>query len=284
MRRGRLVLVLAVASAVTCCTSACGATVAGSASPADTVIAAPPHLGSCWQLGTDDFGSPLTQPARRDCDHPHDTETVWVATDALTSSVAYPTRFQLEQSSGSLAAALDAVCDYRTVSTYLGDEAGMHAPYVSAQPRLPSSAQWDAGARWLRCDVVYGIDAPEPAPGRLAGALAGPQTAALRACYAGTPADHQVVPCSKPHQAEIVPDGLYLTSPSPYPTQDRARQAMAQSVCAKPLTIDLAAAPPPTDVRLDLYLEAPDPDSGDPSATCVLVHPDGVVTSTVVLP
>jgi hypothetical protein len=281
MRRTRLALVGGVlAAALTGCTS----TVAGHGTPGDDEIAAPPRPGSCWQLGTSDFGSALDQPTRLPCAKAHDTEVVRVAANAIDRQLDYPTRSQLELPSSAVARALDDACDYLAVSTYLGDDAAMHTPFVDVEPRLPSRAQWAAGARWVRCDVVYGIDTPEPAPGVMAGALQGPRTAAYRACYAGTPTEHVVIPCSAPHQAEIVPDGLFLTSTSPYPTQDRPRQALAQSVCAEPLTIDLASAPAPPGVALDLYLESPDPDTGNPSATCVLVHPDGTVTSTVVLP
>jgi hypothetical protein len=285
VRRRRSAAVMAVAVTVLGWCTACATSVPGHSAPGDDVIAQAPRFGTCWQLRTADFGTPLDQPAPRTCAQPHDTETVWVATNALDRDLDYPSRLQVDQASGALGKALDDVCDFVTVSTYLGDEAGLHAPYVTAQPRLPSRTQWAAGARWVRCDVVYGIDAPQPAPGRMSGGLDGPQTAALRACYAGTPADHGVVPCSAAHEAEIVPDGLYLAGRSPYPTEDRARQRAAQSVCAQALTIDLAGSPAPPDARLDLYLEPPDPD--DPtafSATCVLVRIDGTRSTTVELP
>lgn len=273
----------AAGSAVLSC-AACSGTVAGHPAPSRDQIAAPPRFGTCWELRTSDFGTALDQPKRTLCSRPHDAETVWVATNALDPSMPYPTEAQTEDSTGPVGEALDGACSWETVNTYLGDDAAHDVAFVSWQARLPSREQWAAGARWIRCDAVYGVDVPELAPGRMSGALKGPRTADYRACYDGTPTDYGVVPCSKPHTAEIVSAGEDLPDDVAFPAQDRARQAMAETVCGRELGIDLGTAPRPAGFRLDLYTESQDTAPGQFTVSCVLVRDDGGRSTTNALP
>jgi Septum formation len=273
----------AVGAAVLSWCTGCTSTVTGQGTASAEVVAAPPAKGSCWQLRTTDFGSALDQPARRACTQPHDTETIWVATDALDRTLPYPTEAQTEQSSGAVSKALDDACNWHAVSAYLGDEDGWYTAYVSWEARLPSRGQWAAGARWVRCDVVYGVDEPETSPGPLAGSLKGPDKVAFRACYDGSPTSNRVIACSRPHQAEIVTAGLDLGDTA-FPSAQRTRQAMAQTFCGPALEESLGQGPRPADLQLDLYLETSDPSPGQFTASCVLVRVDGRESTTVALP
>jgi hypothetical protein len=258
--------------------------VTGRGAPSREAIAAAPRFGTCWKLTSLDFGTPLDQPERRPCSGPHDTETIWVANDTLDPSLPYPTEAETETSSGAVGKALDDACDLVTVDTYLGDDAARHVPFVSWWPRLPSREQWAAGARWIRCDIVYGVDAPQLAPGRMAGGLKGPRTSDYRACYAGSPTVNRVVSCSAPHEAEIVTGALDLPAGVPFPTQERPRQAMADSGCGRELDPVLGTSPSPAGFRLDLYLGSRDSTTGTVAVSCVLVRDDGAESTTAVLP
>jgi Septum formation len=284
VRRWRRALEAVVGVLVLGWCAACTSTVSGHGTPSRDQVAAPPAFGTCWELRTSGFGTALDQPKRRPCSRPHDVETVWVATNALPTSRPYPTLAQTENSSGVVGTALDDACDYITVDTYLGDEAGRHVPYVSWEARLPSREQWAAGARWIRCDVVYGVDRPQLAPGRMSGGLKGPKTVDYRACYAGTPTDYAVVPCSRAHDGEIFAAGVEFPDDLAFPTQDRTRQAMAESTCGRELDETFSPSPRPAGFRLDLYLESEDPAPGQFTVSCVLVRTDGGRSTTVVLP
>jgi hypothetical protein len=280
----RVAMMSAVGAAVLAACAACTGTVSGHGTPTQDQVAAAPKFGTCWELRTSDFGSALDQPKRRPCSQPHDAETVWVATDTLDDSLPYPTEAQLDDTSGVVGKSLDAACNWRTINTYLGDDAGYYVAFVSWEARLPSQEQWAAGARWIRCDAVYGVDRPQLAPGRMSGALKGPHAADYRACYAGTPTDYDVVPCAKPHTAEIVGVGEELPDDVAFPTQARARQAMAASACGGGLDDVFRDTPPPAGYQLDLYIESDDSDPGKFTVSCVVDRADGAATTTVVLP
>lgn len=232
-------------------------------------------FGTCWELRTTDFGTALDQPKRRACSEPHDAETVSVATNALPATRPYPTEAETETSSGPVGTALDDACDWNTVNTHLGDDAGHYVAFVSWEARLPSREQWAAGARWIRCDAVYRVDAPRLAPGRMAGALKGPRAADYRACYDGTPTDYDIVACSAPHTAEIMAVGVDLPDDVAFPTQDRIRQTMAEATCGRALDEIFSPSPRPTGLRLDLYLDPEDTDPGSFTVSCVLTRVDG---------
>ena len=283
VRRARLTIVAAVGAAVLGC-AACTDTVSGHGTPSRDQIAAPPAFGTCWELRTTDFGSALDQPKRRACGQPHDVETIWVATGALPASSAYPTVAQIEETTGAVATALDDACSVETVDTYLGDDAAVHVPFVTWEPRLPSQEQWAAGARWVRCDIVYGVDEPQLSPGKMSGALKGTHSADFRACYAGTPTDNHVVPCSAAHEAEAVTEALKLPDGVSFPAQARTRQSLAESGCSRELGAVLGTSPRPAGFQLDLYLWSQDGDSGTVSVSCVLVRADGGQSTTAALP
>jgi hypothetical protein len=206
-------------------------------------------------------------------------ETVWVATDALEQSRPYPTESEATDVGGPVAQALHGACSYEAVSTYLGDDAGEHELYGRYAPYLPTPAEWAAGARWVQCDVIYGLASTPTAPGVMAGALHGPQAAAYLQCYRGTPQMYEVTACSQPHDAQVIPGPIQLPTGTPYPADSSARRPIALR-CAQ----QLFAPEMPPGYRIDAYLGSPATWANDPEATCVAVRSDGGLTSTNALP
>ena len=81
---------------------------------------------------------------------------------------------------------------------------------LRVQPVLPSSAGWQAGARWFRCDAIQvdlNTDQVVSRTGSLRGALKGTAPLALR-CFqpvvgGGNIRDMRPVDCAKSHDAEF---------------------------------------------------------------------------------
>lgn len=259
--------------------SACGTSAAGRPSRPPAPLGAPPALGSCWQAVTPKGDLPNHPPARRQCASPHDMETVWVATDALSESSPYPTESEATDVGGPVAEALNQVCGSGTVTAYLGDDGSLPALYARSAAYLPTQEEWAAGARWVQCAVVYGLASTPAAPGVMAGALRGPQAAAYLPCYRGTPPTYEVTACSRPHDAQLLPHVIQLPIGSPYPANSHARKSIALTCAHELFNPDLLPG-----YRIDAYPASPATWANAPEATCVVVRSDGARTSTNALP
>lgn len=206
-------------------------------------------------------------------------ETVWVATDALAQPMPYPAESEADDVGGPVAQALHSVCNYGAVSAYLGDDAGRHQLFARFASYLPTKAEWAAGARWVHCDVVYGLASSPAAPGVMAGALLGTQAAAYLQCYRGTPEIYEITACSQPHDAQVIPDPVLLPLGTSYPAGASTRQSIALTCARRPFAPDL-----PPGYRVDVYLASAETWANDPEAICVAVRNDGTRTSTNALP
>ncbi|WP_409332478.1 septum formation family protein [Trujillonella humicola] len=266
--------------------AACTGTVQGDARPADygaakptvpvagpgsTDPAAPPLVGSCYLLEDGQEDRPLDPPAAVPCGGEHNAETAAVGETGLGPDDERPAEDDLTDD-GDLATRIDEFCDLGDVVAYLGGEEP-EDPYAYYAVFLPDEEQWAAGARWMRCDVFYGYTRPETAPGILARALTGPDPAAYRVCFTGTPTDYGVVPCSEPHQAE--PTGFRLADVpegAPYPDEP-TRQGLVAS-CAGAVQ-EYLGGPLPLGYAADVWVDtAEDWESGD-EARCVIVPAGG---------
>jgi hypothetical protein len=148
---------------------------------------------------------------------------------------------------------------------------------------LPDSAAWSAGARWVACAVVYGYSDGDPAPGRMAGAMNGPDAAAYRVCLDGDAYVHRQVPCSRPHTAEPLASYPRVAAGTPFPLDDAARQPLADG-CAAAAALYLGA-PPPAEVRVDVAISGDEESWAEfPVAECVLTQRDGSRTTTSLIP
>lgn len=101
---------------------------------------------------------------------------------------------------------------------------------------LPSTSQTSAGQTWIRCDVIqkahYNARVGVSRVGSLQNALSGGVPREFRGCVKHWPKVDQAVhftPCSQRHQAELIPESLFLGGPeAPFPgtktSQDRSQQ------------------------------------------------------------
>ena len=281
--------VLALATLLAGCTS----TVPGDALPADygaakpTVPAAgpggadpaaPPVVGTCYDLSSGQEYQPLDPPAPVSCGDEHDSETAAVGDTGLGPDDERPSEDELYEDD-ELSAAIGELCGLDDVVAYLGGE-GPEDPYAYYAVFLPDEDQWEAGARWLRCDVHYGYSDPETAPGVMAGALDGPDAAAYRVCLAGNARDHFIVPCSEPHGAE--PAGYALADldyDAPYPDEP-TRLGLVGS-CAEAVR-EYLGGPPPLGYVADVWVDtAEDWGSGGEPRCVVVPAGGGAVTGSV---
>jgi hypothetical protein len=274
----------------------CTSTVSGSALPADlggakpTVPAAgpggadpaaPPVVGTCYTLDEGQEDEPLDPPRPVSCGGDHDAETAVVGDTGLGADDDRPGEDDLDDDS-PLVRAFGELCTLDDVVGYLGG-ADPEDPYAYYAVFLPDEEQWAAGARWLRCDVFYGYVEPERAPGVMSGALAGPDAAAYRTCFTGTPVDYGVVPCSDAHEAE--PTGFApadLPDGAPYPDEPTRRGLVAG--CA-PAVQDYVGGPAPFGYAADVWVDsAQEWADGGGDARCVLVPAGGGSTTGSVRP
>ncbi|PWW24284.1 putative regulator of septum formation [Geodermatophilus normandii] len=290
---GRAAGVLAAAVAVVL--SGCSTTVGGEAyfagleqakptvppaPPGSTDPAAPPLTGTCWQLAEGQEETPLQPPEQVECSGDHDAETAVVGDSGLGEEDPRPTEADLDDANSPVSRALADLCGLDVVREYLsGDE--LDDPYAYVAGYLPDEEQWAAGARWARCDVYYGYDAPETVPGVLQGALAGGDDA-FRACFAGVVTDYTVVPCSQPHEAEPVGTEVApLPEDPPYP-DEAARRSLVGS-CTGPAQ-EYGGGEVPHGYAVDVWLDTPDEWTEAAFARCVLVPAGGGRTTASVRP
>ncbi|WP_165617495.1 septum formation family protein [Klenkia soli] len=259
----------------------CTSTVDGTASPAPVVAPTPgddplvdaPAVGTCHDIET--TYSPLEVPPVVPCDAEHTGETAVVQDTGLALEAAYPTEDGIDE--GYLGDVWDEVCGYDLVQDYLQGQVGDQA-YASYTQVLPTQEQWAAGARWVACDITYGYGQPEPAPGRMAGALRSGETAPYRACLDGDAQVSDVVACSDDHWAEQISGSPDIAEGTPFPADQAARAPIAAQCL--PAAVDYLDGPLPADVTVDITTEDPDDWAGFPFATCVLVPTAGGTTDT----
>jgi hypothetical protein len=286
----RTLVGVAAAALLTGCTSTVTGTAAfGGTDPAKPDVppaslggpdpSAEPVVGTCRMIASGQENDPRNPPDPVECSTTHNAETAAVADSGVAADALYPTADDVGNQGSDSYRVLDDVCTFTVLADYLGGDT-LDDPYAFFAPYLPSAAQWDAGARWVRCDVFYGYSSPETSPGILAGALQGRDAAAYRACFVGNPADWRVVPCSQSHDAE--PIGAYANANEgdPYPADAAARQALAQQ-CASDVQAYVGGTMP-LGYALDVYVGSDTEWAGGPLAQCVLVPAGGGQTSTSV--
>ena len=253
------------------------------------VLADRGRVGDCYDLSLDQVSDPLASPPPVDCARPHDAETVLVLATALHGVQPYPHPVAsglVGEGTGPgdpVVSNLAAVCNDHLVTSYLGgDDDALDAVFARYAARLPSAREWARGARWVRCDAVYGDGGPQPAPGLLRNALHRPDAASFRSCLAGAPTGaYDLVPCSSPHQAELIDEFPDVPDGTPYPAGRAARQALAADRCG-PLLRGYVRGGVPAGYVADLWVG---PAEGWPGAvpTCLVDRADGATTTTSVV-
>lgn len=164
--------------------------------------------GQCHVITTpEEFGSSSDSRSAVDCTQPHTTQTFLVTTvpEPLASYSERPLHEQLQNATSRLCAAAE-------LRKYLAGAERDATTSMAVTGYYPSRAEWAAGSRTVRCDVM--LTTPDGGPREstidLHGALAGPDSALFRLCYAQEIKDGVLnaegvdVPCSEPHTTEDV--------------------------------------------------------------------------------
>ncbi len=156
----------------------------------------PPAVAACRQLGAADIreSSDATDPVP--CSEPHTAETFLVEELPGTFATA-------ESDDPRLAARVYKRCQRQFVEFTGGTESLAMRTILTWAWFRPSEEQWDAGARWYRCDVVGGgehIEELRELPTTARGVLLGePDDAWLLCADGATVAESTKVSCDQPH-------------------------------------------------------------------------------------
>lgn len=130
---------------ITALAAAATVVVAGLVSPA--IAAADPLVGQCYDYPAKSIRATSTTAPAMDCGAQHTGETYYVRT--LPDSFGLPSKSSL---GGRLSASKP--CTIAAMNAYLGlSDRSLPTRFLSV-PRFPTDAQWQAGERWMRCDVV----------------------------------------------------------------------------------------------------------------------------------
>jgi Septum formation len=221
-RLAAVVVVLAVVL------SACGQS-SGSEPEESGTANRPPELGACRVLAPDD----ITQ-------HTNDTETV-PCTEKHTAETfavgSFPTDVAKSAELGDprLGRYIYETCSDRFQRFLGGDESTVMRSMLTWAWFRPSQDEWDAGARWYRCDVVGGADDAEELrtlPTTAKGLLGGPPNDTWMTCAVGeTVSGSEKVPCSQPHNWRAVTTIKVGGEQDDYPG-DRVVEARTRDYCS----------------------------------------------------
>lgn len=280
LRRGRTTTLVLVSAGLLL--GGCTSVVEGVATPEATAAPTPgddpmfeaPAIGTCHQVEV--VYDPLDVPPVVDCAEPHTAETAAVLDTGLPLDAPYPTEEDLDYAEDS---PFTDVCSYSTADEYVGAEPG-DLTYVDYTVLLPTPEQWAAGARWVACDVVYGGSGPEPAPGRMANALDGPDASAYRSCLDGSPVAYDEVPCSVEHWAEQLNSLPDVPEGAPFPVDRAARQPYADQCL--PDAVDYLDGPLPSEYVLDVTTDDEEYWADSPFPQCVIARADGGTSTSSV--
>lgn len=217
---------------------------------------------------------PLGPPPTLACSEPHGGEIARVleVPDALDGD--YPTDDDLSSDAWGALLYGDDGCGTFLGNSYLAarDQDNL---LVETAAYLPKKAAWEAGARWVACVVAYqaGIFEDANAPGRMAGAMSGPDADAYRVCWFGPQIVYDVVPCSQPHEAEPIRDYVIAEAGAPYPTDPLARRPYLDQ-CADRVA-DYLDGEIPNGYAAGVYLPSMQEWADFPEVQCVILDSAG---------
>lgn len=170
---------------------------------------------------------PLGPPPTVSCAEPHGGEIARVLPVSGALDGPYPTDEDLNSDAWSERLYGGAGCGLELANQYLGGRERDNL-LVETSPYLPKRAAWEAGARWIACVVTYlvGFFEDVNAPGRMAGAMQGPDADAYRECWFGPQIVYDVVNCSQPHDAEPTGDFANADIGTAYPDDPLDREPL----------------------------------------------------------
>ncbi|MHC6223144.1 septum formation family protein [Arthrobacter sp. MMS24-S77] len=204
-RLGAPVSALAVALMLSgCAPIVAGEAPAGQAASMEVI----PAVGQCHVITSpEEYGATSESSPPVACTEPHTTQTFFVASfpEPLAAQAVRPLQEQLQTTTNHL-------CTSAELRKYLSGANRDATTGMAITGYYPSRAEWAAGKRAVRCDVL--LTSPGGAPQQttvdLKGALAGPNSALIRLCYAQEIKDGVLASegadtrCSEPHTTEDV--------------------------------------------------------------------------------
>lgn len=165
-----------------------------------TPATAVPNVGDCYDYKANDTKAEAAAAGPVDCGAKHTAQTYWVGT--LPDSFGNPAK-----ASGAAQLAATKPCTTAAVHQFVGlVDRSMPSRFQTIEV-FPSRAQWKAGERWVRCDVIL-----RGGPGftRFAGPasalVASSASAQFDFCTAGVPGSRTrtAYPCNKPNKNWIM--------------------------------------------------------------------------------
>lgn len=211
------------ATALLMLVSAC----AGGSAEEPRVDAGPPELGACRRLTPQDIARTSNDSPVVDCSDPHTAETFAVGT--------FPDDVGDEIDDPALGAHVFEVCQRKFAKFLGGNESLVMRAMVTWAWFRPTEDQWDAGARWWRCDVVGGGEestALVALPETAAGLLLGQPDDAWMVCVDGPSiADSAKIACSEKHTWRAVTTIVLGDDTDPYPG-DRLVEVRTRDYCS----------------------------------------------------
>jgi len=216
----RLTVAVALLLLATACTGAGGA-------DEEELSLERPELGTCRLLTPADIKETSNDSAAVDCSEKHTAETFAVGT--------FPDDVGDEIDDPALGAHVFEVCERKFRKFLGGNESLVMRAMVTWAWFRPTGDEWDAGARWWRCDVVGGgeestelVELPETA----AGLLLGRPDDKWMVCVDGASiADSAKIPCSQKHTWRAVTTIVLGDEKDPYPG-DRLVEVRTRDYCS----------------------------------------------------
>lgn len=167
-------------------------------------LAKRPEVGNCYDTTTRQFRAQRDGSSPISCNRRHTAETF-----AVFSVSPYPRGREIDR--------VWRACNLR-FAQYVGDAATLSKLDLALM--LPSNDQVTDGQGWIRCDAIvkrsYNSRVGEPRSGSLEGALGDGVPRQFRGCVKRWPKVDQAVrftSCDQFHQAELIPDSLFLGPP-----------------------------------------------------------------------
>jgi hypothetical protein len=185
---------------------------------------------ACYDVPGQNPGAVAKLPAPSDCSSAHTVETLHLGT--FTGADAERTSPPPMTSASGRRAYEECAS---SAKSFLGDD--WRAGRMDLLVNPPTGDQWEAGARWFRCDAVEFNNLDElnvvSRKASLQGALAGTRPIAL-ACFTITVKAEQVdtmvpIDCGANHNGEF--GGVYESPDGPYVSDEKQREAAQDAGC-----------------------------------------------------
>jgi hypothetical protein len=190
---------------------------------------AAPDVGVCRTLTPADVAHPSNSTPPEPCSQPHTAQTFSV--ESLPSQFAHAS-----YDDPDVAAYAYRTCTAQFMDFTGADESLSMRTILSWAWFRPSTAAWDQGARWFRCDVIGGGDQSTSyvdLPATAQDLLTGRPKDVWMVCAQGATVDGSVkVPCSEKHDWRAVTT-IVLGDPSASYPGDAAVQARTKDFCSK---------------------------------------------------